>query len=403
MTKTRFAFALLTLLAVVSIAALAQTLPAGDARNDQFRAHFQEVVRLNPQVRDFYRMQEGQVYLLPDGRTDTLETGDTRGIWGREYGKFYNNPVTSGPAIVPGGIQPNETQRLNDYFDREALSRHATRVGPVESGTIVGDGTIGYANGEERPYHVATPLRAYRARFRMQDGTEKTFITLQGCMNPVNSGGEVYQGFVFNSDQNQQGGVNNDPPPPPAPGWFSTHKKIWVPGLIFLLAALAVAPFLVRRRRLSGIAAKAEIKTEVEPAGDGLHPWRSPTGKVIAVKPPRLVESPAHVAQAQPATEVPVVEASELPRVANNNPLDTPDGAAVLAASTEAKSVAADMPGLGETSPVVPEATQKPARTFISYAPADDGKPEMVKFNGVELHSLDFESDGTTTIRFSRK
>ncbi len=397
MTKTKCLFALVALLAIVSVVALAQSLPAGDARNDEFLRHFEAVKKANPKIKDFTHMLENTSYALPGGQTDNLQVGDVRGIWGREYGKFYNNPVTSGPAIVPGGIQPNETQRLNDHFDREAISRHATRIGAVESGTITGEGTVGYANGETRPYRITTPLRAYRARFRMQDGTEQTFITLQGCMNPVNYGGEVYQGFTFTPDQNQVGQTNNnDDPPPPAAGWFSTHKKYWVPGLLLLVAALTTTGLLVaRQRRLRPVA---EVKANKVEQSSGVHPWVSPTGKPIATKqPPPLATKEVPLAFTPVAVaEVPVAE-PELPKGANTNPLVVPEGVNVLDVAS-----AEPLPHLQLLDvPVTKETT--PVRTHISYAPAEDGKPEMLRYNGVNLHSVDFEEDGTTVIRFSRK
>ena len=67
----------------------AQELPANHPRNAEFRDHFQKVVKANPTVSDFEKMQPGAAYFLPLGNTDALETGDTKGIWGREFRKFY--------------------------------------------------------------------------------------------------------------------------------------------------------------------------------------------------------------------------------------------------------------------------------------------------------------------------
>ncbi|OHA91199.1 MAG: hypothetical protein A2758_01865 [Candidatus Zambryskibacteria bacterium RIFCSPHIGHO2_01_FULL_49_18] len=124
--------------------------------------------------------------------------------------ELRQDPITSGTPYVPGGIPASEPQRLTNFFDQQAAARYAarnphvdraliraTRVGPIESGTIVGEGEVGYLGGEFRPRRIEQPLAAYRARYRFQDGTEEDLITLMACMNPVNFGGDTYRGFTF--------------------------------------------------------------------------------------------------------------------------------------------------------------------------------------------------------------
>lgn len=74
---------------LVATPLVAQELPAGDARNSQFRVHMTEIVRENPQVSDFHRMRVGTEYLLPSGYIEILQKGDKNGIWGREFQKTY--------------------------------------------------------------------------------------------------------------------------------------------------------------------------------------------------------------------------------------------------------------------------------------------------------------------------
>ncbi len=124
--------------------------------------------------------------------------------------ELQQDPITSGTPYVPGGIPATEPQRLEDFFEQQAVARYAdrnphvdrntvrvTRVGPIESGTISGEGLVGYLGGEMRPRRIATPLNAYQARYRFPDGTEELLQCLQACMNPVAYGGDVYRGFTF--------------------------------------------------------------------------------------------------------------------------------------------------------------------------------------------------------------
>lgn len=128
--------------------------------------------------------------------------------------ELRQDPITSGTPYVPGGIAPTDMPRLEHFFDQQATARYAdrnpnldraiiraTRVGPIEEGTIVGEGMVGYLGGEMRPRRIETPLRAYQARYRFPDGTEEVLQCLMACMNPVTYGGDTYRGFTFTPTQ----------------------------------------------------------------------------------------------------------------------------------------------------------------------------------------------------------
>jgi hypothetical protein len=125
--------------------------------------------------------------------------------------ELTQNPVTSGPAYVPGGIPTTEPQRLHNFFEQQAIARYAERnpnvdrnsirveqLGPVECGTIAGEGEVGYLGGQWRPRRIQEPgIDAYQARFRYQDNTEEIIQCIEHCMNPVRLGGQVMRGFTF--------------------------------------------------------------------------------------------------------------------------------------------------------------------------------------------------------------
>lgn len=139
--------------------------------------------------------------------------------------ELRQDPVMSGPAMVPGGIPATDTGRLENFFEQQAIARYGernpgvdrnmirvTRVGPIEEGTISGEGLVGYLGGQWHPRRIETPLRAYQARYRFPDATEEVLQCLQACMNPVAYGGETYRGFTFTVGQ-----AVVAPPEPPTP------------------------------------------------------------------------------------------------------------------------------------------------------------------------------------------
>lgn len=128
--------------------------------------------------------------------------------------ELTQNPITSGVPMVPGGIPPSEPARLENFFDQQATNRfaqmHSTldrtaiqvvRMGPIEEGTISGEGLVGYLGGQFRPRRIDSPIRAYQARYRFPDGTEEILQCLMACMNPLQYGGDTYRGFTFTPTQ----------------------------------------------------------------------------------------------------------------------------------------------------------------------------------------------------------
>lgn len=124
--------------------------------------------------------------------------------------ELRQDPITSGPAFVPGGIPANRPDDLRDFFQQQAIATYAGRnphvdrstirveqIGPIERVTLSGEGEVGYlGNNDWRPRRLEQPLEGYQARFRFPDRTEQVLQCLQGCMNPIRMGGEVMRGFT---------------------------------------------------------------------------------------------------------------------------------------------------------------------------------------------------------------
>ncbi len=140
--------------------------------------------------------------------------------------ELRRDPLNSGTPYVAGGIPVGDTARLTNFFDQQAARQFAERnpgierptpprrMGPIESGFIQGEGLVGYLGQTPQPRRIEQPLAAYRARYSFADGTEGELMTLQGCMNPVAYGGDVYRGFTFTPRTNV---VPTPEPERPAP------------------------------------------------------------------------------------------------------------------------------------------------------------------------------------------
>lgn len=322
-------------MAIVSFIVQAQELPKNDKRNPMFESWFQQVVTLNPGIKDFHKMLPGTVYNLPDGKTDTLQSGDSNGIWGREFKKWYGisyedfiagkavptpTPMSSPsppPSVVvsessmsplwflllllllpligfllykksPTRWRPMVAGGVDDARALELLNRQATRSrATVVPGSQERVRLYGIWGTQHRGIPIPIPHdydgeRAWRARFRMPDGIERVGYMLQGCGNDVSAG-----------------------------AWY-----VRFPG------------------------ARVE-----EGWGD---------------------ESPATVSPviARPRTE---------PAVRITTPTAT-------------------------QSPI--SSVEETTRRFVSFVPANGSGPNMLRWHGIDLHSLDLEPDGTRTLRF---
>lgn len=265
MRKARVMLTICILLLVAIPLLLAQELPAGDSRNSDFRKHFAEVVRLNPQIKDFHKMSEGTVYYLPGNGlgladdSDFLQAGDTCGIWGREFTKWYGLPYQD---FLRGDAPPQNPPQVSNYYygppqmeggDWEKattgfnwnwilllvvalLGIFATMMvwlysrpsswRPEIPGGVISDEQAGeimnsrfaltggrlIQGSQERvrlfgvwgAYHSRFPFpvphryngeRAWRARFQMTNGTQRTGIMIQACGNDI-AGGTWYRGLM---------------------------------------------------------------------------------------------------------------------------------------------------------------------------------------------------------------
>lgn len=138
-------------------------------------------------------------------------------------------PEQLGTPVVPGGIQPTETERLQGFFHEQAVSAYVARhpelgrsrdtvrptlIGQIEHGMLSGEGQVRDLDGNWHDSLIEAPGRpGYQARFRYPDGTEELMQSYQACMNPVRSG-EGMRGFVF---------VPNTPEPAPVPSPAATQ------------------------------------------------------------------------------------------------------------------------------------------------------------------------------------
>ena len=134
------------------------------------------------------------------------------------YRTLQKDPATSGPAIVPGGVnQETAGSRFQEMAARQYQS-HTGRIATVQEFTILrqtagriwGVMNVRYANGSEAPRQLRGE-RAYEARVRFPNGTEETLYMLQACGNDLRYGGisRYLPGPHFRFEA--------DPAPAPAP------------------------------------------------------------------------------------------------------------------------------------------------------------------------------------------
>lgn len=396
-------FALVLLVASSGIIqVLAQNLPVNDPRNEEFLQHFVQIRNLNPTVKDFNKMDVGYTYGLPNDQTDHLEIGDTNGIWGREFQKFYGisyeeflrgrnpapaDPTTSGPAFIPGGIRPDETDRLRRHFDGFP---NLVRISPVESGTITGEGEVRYSNGTIQRHTITTPIPAYQARYRRSDGTEEVVQTLQRCMNPLNNGGTVYRGFTFTPGSSVV----------PAP--TSKEEDSGSPWLIPFLGAII--------GMIIGVALGLAIPASTSKGNKGEKVSLVPKDeKPSGGKPSDSTSTPADPKPAMmiektlvPTTDIVPPKASVAPFSEQQTPTSSVEPE-YRAEYLESQAAPLPAPHF-EVEADKAKATNQPTTQFVSFTSPDKNGPSKLSWSaGVDLHTLHIDPNGVKTIRFSEK
>lgn len=103
------------------------------------------------------------------------------------------DPTTAGPAFVEPTIQrtPELVEHRFDRIAQETAARRdpvgtamPQRISAIEAGRLTGRGRVRYRDASARDMNLNRE-RAYRARYRMPDGSEEMLYSLAGCMNPV--------------------------------------------------------------------------------------------------------------------------------------------------------------------------------------------------------------------------
>jgi len=139
------------------------------------------------------------------------------------FRRRLSNPITSGPAVVPGGIRPDEGNRLRQEFQRMAAANFADQTGvtghsleifsveEVTTGRFSGLWVISY-RGQSPRLKRMNGEAGYRARVRFPDEHEETLYSLQACFNPARMGERMFtRGGRFEEGE----AVNTAPRPEP--------------------------------------------------------------------------------------------------------------------------------------------------------------------------------------------
>ncbi len=166
--------------------------------------------------------------------------------------QLRRDPVESGPAIVPGGVDPGTARQR---FEQRAAVQHFTildQTRGVASGIVM----VSYANGTSRPRRLDnTP--AYRATVRHQNGRIEELYMLEGCGNDLRFGGiKRYlpgEDFRFMADE-----PIATPAPEEAPAAMAVEPEPVVEEAVELASPPATDP----------ASREPELKVELKPAED---------------------------------------------------------------------------------------------------------------------------------------
>ncbi len=179
------------------------------------------------------------------------------------------DPVSSGPAIVPGGVAPENAParfqemaaRLNTNRTGSELSAQNFQILSSQAGRIWGVLNVRYANGQEVP-RLLNGDRAYRAEVRFPDGKTETLYMLQGCGNDLRYGGisRYIPGPEFRFEA--------DPEPVVAPPTVPVEQPV-VTQVPPVVAGVQSTGEFVREKDAPSVAELSVVRLEIRSATDG--------------------------------------------------------------------------------------------------------------------------------------
>lgn len=127
MSVKRFVLTLAILFTTFSTV-IAQPLPDGDVKNEAFLEHMRKIREMNADL-NFRAMPVGASYILPSGDVDRLEEGDVRGIWGREFAKWYGHrDVRQAVEELQARVDALEAQHEREEVNTDTIT--AVPYGP---------------------------------------------------------------------------------------------------------------------------------------------------------------------------------------------------------------------------------------------------------------------------------
>ena len=123
----------------------------------------------------------------------------------KERKERNSNPVTAGPPMVPGGVEPKDARGV---LLRKAIAENPNsnvRIKNIRKGKLFGKGTVRYGDGTNKRIKLHN-ADGYAGEIEV-DGYDQTIYFLQGCGNDVRYGGRYMTGLTFVPEQtiNQAG------------------------------------------------------------------------------------------------------------------------------------------------------------------------------------------------------
>jgi len=145
-----------------------------------------------------------------------------------------SNPITSGLPVIPGGVRPEEGNRLRREFQRMASQVYADQNPDAANVPVEGFDILGVFTGQFHgpwmiSYRDQSPRlklmdgeAGYRARVRFPNNIVETLYSLQACFNPARLGERMFtRGGRFVEEE----AVNTAPRPEPVPLEVGTNAS----------------------------------------------------------------------------------------------------------------------------------------------------------------------------------
>ncbi|KND50214.1 MAG: hypothetical protein AB198_02430 [Parcubacteria bacterium C7867-003] len=399
---------LVLILGVMSTSLRAQNLPEGDGRNPAFLSYMAEIEMVNPQIRDFTKMQPGTLYKLPNGQFEELGDFDTNGIWGKEFEKAYRLSYDDFLQNERGSTLPDTGAGSNTLGQQPMVIQIPIRgsedwkekfLEPLLLAVLAAIVAYGVYFAVVRPIMASYEEGRRKDRDRREQAERRAehdrAFEQETARDPVTSGPPMVPGGIAPTEPERLSQTLHDQ----AAAKYSRHHRVNMESARTRIVRIGPIEYgMISGSGVVGYLDWNRPRIFKTPQPGYRARFRFPDGSEQYLMSLEGCMNPCYNGDG-------LVGFTFTPNQENGMVAETPSPAPPASATVVSAPGQSPLAQPVVPSAPAPAATVAPTVTsdkvqFLTFVPADEHQPAMIRWKGLQFRRFDLHPDGTHVVRF---